>query len=417
MPGGGFVMSFTDITVFRDAERTLKEANENLEERVLERTRELETLNKKLVSATQRSEQESQSKSRFLAAVSHDLMQPLNAARLFASSLSEVAQEEESKRLSRHIESALSAAEDLIGDLLDISRLESGKLEVHLQSFKVNDVLSNLKAEFEALAHQQGVNFSTVSSSLYVHSDPKLLRRVIQNFLTNAFRYNPKGKVVLGVRRVAGRVRIDVWDNGIGIEQDKQQEIFEEFNRGSQVRSDQGLGLGLAISKGIAFVLGHEISMRSWPDQGSVFSLTLDKAEPHEVVPQKAAVLEAVHDLAHLRVLCVDNEQDILVGMQTLLERWGCEVKTALDIKQSMKALDNQWIPDVIFSDYRLDNGRTGLEVLQQCRLRLGDCFEGVIISADRSPDILDGIKSNGFSFMAKPVKPLKLRSLLNRIG
>lgn len=416
MPGGGFVMSFTDITVFRDAERTLKEANENLEERVLERTRELETLNKKLVSATQRSEQESQSKSRFLAAVSHDLMQPLNAARLFASSLSEVAQEEESKRLSRHIESALSAAEDLIGDLLDISRLESGKLEVHLQSFKVNDVLSNLKAEFEALAHQQGINFSTVSSSLYVHSDPKLLRRVIQNFLTNAFRYNPKGKVVLGVRRVAGRVRIDVWDNGIGIEQDKQQEIFEEFNRGSQVRSDQGLGLGLAISKGIAFVLGHEISMRSWPDHGSVFSLTLDKAEPHEVTPQKAAVLEAVHDLGHLRVLCVDNEEEILVGMQTLLERWGCEVKTALDIKQSMKALDNHWIPDVIFSDYRLDNGRTGLEVLQQCRLRLGDCFEGVIISADRSPDILDGIKSNGFSFMAKPVKPLKLRALLNRI-
>ncbi len=417
MPGGGFVMSFTDITVFRDAERTLQEANEHLEERVLERTRELETLNKKLVSATQRSEQESQSKSRFLAAVSHDLMQPLNAARLFASSLSEVAKEEESKRLSHHIESALSAAEDLIGDLLDISRLESGKLEVNRQSFNVNDVLANLKAEFAALAQQQGIIFSTVPSSLYVHSDPKLLRRIIQNFLTNAFRYNPKGKVVLGVRRVAGKVRIDVWDNGIGIEEDKQQEIFEEFNRGGQVRSDQGLGLGLAISKGIAHVLDHEISMRSWPDRGSVFSLILDKAEPVEVLPTKTSPLEAVHDLNHLRVLCVDNEEEILIGMQTLLERWGCDVKVALDIKQSLKALDNQWIPDVIFSDYRLDHGRTGLEVLQQCRLRLGDCFEGVIISADRSPDMLDGINSNGFSFMAKPVKPLKLRALLNRIG
>ncbi len=417
MPGGGFVMSFNDITVFRDAERTLKEANENLEERVLARTLELEKLNKQLVTATQRSEHESQSKSRFLAAVSHDLMQPLNAARLFASSLAEVAQEEESKRLSHHIESALSAAEDLIGDLLDISRLESGKLEVNFQSFKVNDVLANLKAEFEALARQQGINFSTVPSSLYVHSDPKLLRRVIQNFLTNAFRYNPKGKVVLGVRHIAGKVRIDVWDNGIGIEEDKQQEIFEEFNRGSQVRSDQGLGLGLAISKGIAHVLKHEISMRSWPDKGSVFSLTLDRSEPVVVVPQKVVALEAVHDLSHLRVLCVDNEEEILVGMRTLLERWGCEVKTALDIKQSLKALENQWIPDVILSDYRLDKGRTGLEVLQQCRLRLGDSFEGVIISADRSADILDGIKSNGFSFMAKPVKPLKLRALLNRIA
>ncbi|NVJ57211.1 MAG: PAS-domain containing protein, partial [Vibrionaceae bacterium] len=256
MPGGGFVMSFTDITVFREAEQALKEANETLEERVHARTEELEKLNKKLVSATQRSERESQSKSRFLAAVSHDLMQPLNAARLFASSLSEVAKDDETKKLSHHIESALGAAEDLIGDLLDISRLESGKLDVNIHSFEVNDVLSNLNAEFSALAKQQGVQFEMVPSSLIVQSDPKLLRRVVQNFLTNAFRYNPNGKVVLGVRRVKGQVRIEVWDNGTGIDEDKQQEIFEEFTRGSQVRSDQGLGLGLAISKGIAHVLG-----------------------------------------------------------------------------------------------------------------------------------------------------------------
>ncbi|ELD1800101.1 PAS-domain containing protein [Vibrio fluvialis] len=417
MPGGGFVMSFTDITVFRDAEQTLKEANENLEERVLERTRELEKLNKQLVSATQRSERESQSKSRFLAAVSHDLMQPLNAARLFASSLAEVARDDEVKRLSHHIESALSAAEDLIGDLLDISRLESGKLEIHPQSFAIKDVLANLNAEFSALARQQGVDFCMVPSSLYVRSDPKLLRRVVQNFLTNAFRYNPKGKVLLGVRRINGKVRIDVWDNGIGIEEDKQQEIFEEFNRGGQVRSDQGLGLGLAISKGIAHVLGHEISMRSWPGRGSVFSLTLEQSQPVVQEAPIVAVAEAVSDLSYLRVLCVDNEEDILVGMRDLLERWGCEVKTATDLVNSLKALDNQWIPDVILSDYRLDNGRTGLEVLQQCRLRLGDCFEGIIISADRSADILDGIKSNGFGFIAKPVKPIKLRAMLNRVG
>lgn len=417
MPGGGFVMSFTDITVFRDAEQTLKEANENLEERVLERTRELEKLNKQLVSATQRSERESQSKSRFLAAVSHDLMQPLNAARLFASSLAEVARDDEVKRLSHHIESALSAAEDLIGDLLDISRLESGKLEIHPQSFAIKDVLANLNAEFSALARQQGVDFCMVPSSLYVRSDPKLLRRVVQNFLTNAFRYNPKGKVLLGVRRINGKVRIDVWDNGIGIEEDKQQEIFEEFNRGGQVRSDQGLGLGLAISKGIAHVLGHEISMRSWPGRGSVFSLTLEQSQPVVQEAPIVAAAEAVSDLSYLRVLCVDNEEDILVGMRDLLERWGCEVKTATDLVSSLKALDTQWIPDVILSDYRLDNGRTGLEVLQQCRLRLGDCFEGIIISADRSADILDGIKSNGFGFIAKPVKPIKLRAMLNRVG
>ncbi len=415
MPGGGFVMSFTDITVFRDAEQALKDANETLEERVQERTQELEQLNKKLVSATQRSEHESQSKSRFLAAVSHDLMQPLNAARLFASSLSEVAKEPETKQLSQHIESALGAAEDLIGDLLDISRLESGKLDINVHGFAINDVLSNLNAEFSALAKQQGVEFTMIPSQLLVQSDPKLLRRVVQNFLTNAFRYSPKGKVVLGVRRVGSQARIDVWDNGMGIDEDKQQEIFEEFNRGTQVRSDQGLGLGLAISKGIAHVLGHQITMRSWPGKGSVFSITLARSEK-ALEPVKTVPASSTSDLSHLKVLCVDNETDILVGMETLLGRWGCDVRTAVDLVNSLQAIEETWVPDVILSDYRLDNGRTGLEVLQQCRLRLGDSFIGVIISADRTDDMLDGIKSNGFSFIPKPVKPLKLRAVLNRV-
>ncbi|WP_070969871.1 NahK/ErcS family hybrid sensor histidine kinase/response regulator [Vibrio sonorensis] len=414
MPGGGFVMSFTDITVFRDAEQALKEANETLEERVKVRTQELEKLNKQLVSATQRSEQESQSKSRFLAAVSHDLMQPLNAARLFASSLSEVAVDKETKDLSHHIESALGAAEELIGDLLDISRLESGKLDVNVQSFAVKEVLNNLNAEFSALGKQQGIDFSMMPSELLVKSDPKLLRRVVQNFLTNAFRYSPNGKVILGVRRHRGQVRIDVWDNGMGIDEDKQQEIFEEFTRASQVRSDQGLGLGLAISKGIAHVLGHEISMRSWPGRGSVFSIALPRAAE---ASKPTVVTESanVSSLSHLNVLCVDNEPEILIGMEQLLARWGCNVRTAQDIVNSLKCIDENWVPDVILSDYRLDNGRTGLEVLQQCKLRLGDSFIGVIISADRTPDMMDGIESNGFSFIPKPVKPLKLRAILNR--
>ncbi|SDH32948.1 Na+/proline symporter [Vibrio xiamenensis] len=416
MPGGGFVMSFTDITVFRDAERALQQANETLEERVKDRTQKLETLNKQLVAANQRSELESQSKSRFLAAVSHDLMQPLNAARLFASSFSEVAPDTQTKTLAEHIESALGAAEDLIGDLLDISRLESGKLDVNPRRFPIHDVLTNLNAEFSALARQQQVEFKMVSSSLLVNSDPKLLRRVVQNFLTNAFRYNPQGKVLLGVRRCGEQVRIDVWDNGIGIEQDKQQEIFEEFNRGSQVRSDQGLGLGLAISKGIAHVLGHDISMRSWPGQGSVFSITLPRVDAVEAIPVSEPSPNASHDLQGVRVLCVDNEPDILLGMDNLLSRWGCDVRLAHDIVESLQCLDDQWQPQVVLSDYRLDDGRTGLEVLQQCRLRMGERFIGVIISADRTEEMLETIAAQRFSFIAKPVKPLKLRAVLNRV-
>lgn len=415
MPGGGFVMSFSDITVFRETELALKEANENLESRVLERTRELEELNKRLVSATQNANSESQSKTRFLAAVSHDLMQPLNAARLFASSLSETAQEGETKQLSLNIESALGAAEELIGDLLDISRLESGKIKTEVHSFYLSDVLNNLNAEFSALANQQGISFKMVSSSLIVQSDPKLLRRILQNFLTNAFRYNPKGKVLIGARRSQGRVKIEVWDNGIGIPEEKQAAIFDEFTRGDPSHVSQGLGIGLAISRGLARVLGHEIGLGSWPGEGSVFSISLDigttVAVAKDLAPQPVSTLE------HIKVLCVDNEADILQGMRTLLERWGCEVKTAKDLVEALQSLQDEWLPDVIFSDYRLDNDRTGLEVLQQCRLRLGDNFEGIIISADRTEEMLSAIKSNGFGFIAKPVKPLKLRAVLNRVG
>ncbi len=414
MPNGGFVMSFTDITVFRQAEKALKETNETLESRVHERTRELEKLNQRLVGATQSAEKASHSKTRLLAAVSHDLMQPLNAARLFASSLSEVAKDGETKKISGHIESALGAAEELIGDLLDISRLEAGKLETNVHGFSLNPMLSNLEAEFGALAKQQGIDFNVIHSNLVVESDPKLLRRVLQNFLTNAFRYNPQGKVVLGARRVKGKIRLDVWDSGIGIPEEKQQAIFDEFTRVDQSRADQGLGLGLAIARGISHVLGHTISLRSWVNKGSVFSVTLDHGvELKREMPTVAQKPEL--PLSSLRVLCVDNEPNILIGMESLLQRWGCEVKTATDLFGSLRCLENDWSPDVIFSDYRLDNDRTGLEVLQQCRLRLGNRFEGVMISADKTEDLLESIKSNGFGFIAKPVKPLKLRAVLNR--
>ncbi|MGO2498307.1 MAG: hybrid sensor histidine kinase/response regulator [Vibrio litoralis] len=419
MPGGGFVMSFSDITAFRRAEQALKEANETLEDRVQERTYELEKLNTKLVSATQDAQQASQSKSRLLAAVSHDLMQPLNAARLFASSLSETASDDNTKQFSNHIESALGAAEDLIGDLLDISRLESGKVPTDIRCFELREVLDKLDAEFSVLAAEQNVEFERVPTQLIVESDPKLLRRVLQNLLTNAFRYSQqegrRGKVLLGVRRMQDDIRIEVWDNGIGIPLEKQGEIFDEFTRVDENRADQGLGLGLAIARGITRLLGHHLDLRSWPQQGTVFSVSLKRCHQLPVEPVKAKVIEHA-PLVNIKVLCVDNEPDILLGMKTLLERWGCEVRTALDLKQSISALEHDWNPEVVFSDYHLDNGRTGLEVLDALREQIGDSFVGVVISADRSEEVNQAIKAGGFQFLTKPVKPLKLRAVLNRL-
>jgi len=414
MPGGGFVMIFTDITAFREAQDVLKQANEQLEDRVHKRTEELEKLNEKLVAETQRTEKESRSKSRFLAAVSHDLMQPLNAARLFSSSLSEVAQDLKSKELAMHIESSLGAAEELIGDLLDISRLESGKLNTNIHRFALNDVLSHLNAEFTVIANQQSITFSMVPSSVIVLSDPKFLRRIIQNFLTNAFRYTPEGKVVLGVRHCGKCVRVDIWDNGSGIEESQQKVIFEEFTRRSTLRSDQGLGLGLAISKGLSHILGHSIEMHSWPGKGSVFSLVIKRAYnvDNRVLPEDSDSLN--QGLIGMRVLCVDNEESILEGMKHLLEHWGCDVRLAVDLVTGLQCIDDDWVPDVIFSDYRLENDLTGLTVLQQCRLRLGRHFDGIIISADRTQDTIDTIRANDFYFLPKPIKPLKLRAILN---
>ncbi|GAB3532685.1 hybrid sensor histidine kinase/response regulator [Photobacterium alginatilyticum] len=415
MPGGGFVMSFTDITAFRQAELALKEANENLEERVRLRTQELEQLNRQLVSATQQAEQQAHSKGRFLAAVSHDLMQPLNAARLFSSSLTEVAKEEETTKLAHHIESALGAAEDLIGDLLDVSRLEAGKLQVNVHPFPVRDVFSTLSAEFGALAQQQGIRFEVVNSNAVIVSDPKLLRRALQNFLTNAFRYNPNGKVVLGARRKQGQLTIEVWDNGPGIPQEKQAHIFDEFTRIERSGVDHGLGLGLAIARGISRVLDHQLSLRSWPGQGTVFGLDVRRGELARRVEKTAPVEEKTAPLAGIKVLCVDNEPDILLGMETLLARWGCDVRLAETVAGAMQQIDDAWQPDFVLSDYHLANEQTGLQVLQQCNLRLGKTFRGAVISADRTAETQQVIRGHGFSFISKPVKPLKLRALLNQ--
>ena len=416
MPSGGFVMSFSNITVFRQAEATLKESNENLEARVQKRTQQLEQLNQQLVIATQQAESQARSKSRFLAAVSHDLMQPLNAARLFSSSLVEVSEGQQSARLAAHITSALSAAEDLIGDLLDVSRLEAGKLAAHIVPLRVSDILSVLQAEFGVLAQQQQIDFKVVMSEAVILSDSKLLRRALQNFLTNAFRYNPKGRVLLGVRRRGERLLIEVWDNGPGIPIEKQADIFDEFTRMDQTDAEHGLGLGLAIARGISRVLDHPLGLRSWPQQGTVFSLAVVRSSA-PMLPLKTALLphSTRAPLAGLKVLCIDDEAKILVAMMTLLEQWQCEVRIAKNKVQTRQVLSDGWQPDAILSDYHLAKQQTGLEILLWCRTQLGSHFKGVVISADQLTDNQTMIQDHGFSFLSKPVKPLKLRVILNQ--
>ncbi|WNF45213.1 hybrid sensor histidine kinase/response regulator [Pseudomonas sp. SG20056] len=418
MPGGGFVMSFTDITEFREAERALKDANEGLEQRVSERTQELSQLNQALTEAKGVAEAANQSKTRFLTAVSHDLMQPLNAARLFSAALShqDDALPADARELVRHLDSSLRSAEDLISDLLDISRLENGRITPDRHAFVLNNLFDTLGAEFKVLAAEHGVDFRLRGSRLRVDSDIKLLRRILQNFLTNAFRY-AKGRVLLGVRRKGQQLRLEVWDRGPGIPDDKRKVIFEEFKRldSHQTRAEKGLGLGLAIADGLCRVLGHQLEVRSWPGKGSVFSVTIPlalNAEPPVLVSQPEHNGEA---LAGIQVLCIDNEDSILAGMHSLLSRWGCQVRTARNRLECEHLLSENVRPQLALVDYHLDDGETGTELMAWLRTRLGEPLPGVVISADGRPELIAQVHAAGLDFLPKPVKPAALRALLSR--
>jgi signal transduction histidine kinase len=419
MPGGGFVMSFSDITAFREAEHALKVVNESLEQRVAERTHELSQLNVALTEAKGNAEAANQSKTRFLAAVSHDLMQPLNAARLFSAALSHAGDNipNEAQQLITHLDSSLRSAEDLISDLLDISRLENGKFTPNCQPFALNTLFDTLGAEFKALAHEQGLSFRVRSSTLRIDSDVKLLRRVLQNFLTNAFRY-AKGPVLLGVRRKTGQLSLEVWDRGPGIPEDKRQVIFEEFKRldSHQTRAEKGLGLGLAIADGLCRVLGHTLQVRSWPGRGSVFSVTVPLAPQLAPLPVIAPVGELTRaPLNGTQVLCVDNEDSILIGMNSLLSRWGCQVWTARNREECQALLDQGIRPQLALVDYHLDDGETGTQLMAWLRTRLGEPVPGVLISADVRPELVAQVHAAGLDYLAKPVKPAALRALLSR--
>ena len=418
MPGGGFVMSFTDITAFRQAEQALKDANEGLEQRVSQRTQQLSALNQALSEAKGVAEAANQSKTRLLAAVSHDLMQPLNAARLFSAALSHQAEAlpREVSDLVRQLDNSLRSAEDLISDLLDISRLEGGRVQAERKAFPLASLFEPLGCEFTALAQQQGMDFRLRGSRAWVDSDSKMLRRVLQNFLTNAFRY-AQGRVLLGVRRQGEWLRLEVWDRGPGIPEDKRLLIFEEFKRldSHQTRAEKGLGLGLAIADRLCKVLEHPLEVRSWPGKGSVFSVSVPLVRQPRM-PAPRAVAEAPVQLpSNCQVLCIDNEDSILSGMHSLLSRWGCQVWTARNRLECEHLLEENVRPQLALVDYHLDDGDTGSELMAWLRIRLEAPIPGVVISADGRPELIAAVHAAGLDFLAKPVKPAALRALISR--
>lgn len=399
MPGGGFVATFTDVTAFRQAEDALKRANETLELRVEERTHAL-------AAATTEAQRANEAKSRFLAAVSHDLMQPLHAAQLFAHTLGERGHDSST---ARHLHGALTATEGLLAGLLDMARLEAGRLRAQPRDFALADVLDPLAAEFRALARDRGIRFDVVGSRQWVHSDPQLLRRVLQNFLSNALRYAEQGRVLLGVRTQGDTLHLQVWDNGPGIALGEQQSIFEEFRRGSAA-GGQGLGLGLSIAQRMADLLGHPIGLRSWSGKGSVFELAVPRAR---ALPRETVTPIEPQPLPAGRALVLDNEPAALSALSVLLSGWGWQVHAARTVEQAQSA---PWRPDVHIFDYHLDAGRTGLDVWHALGEGARD-VPTVILTADRDGELRQRLLDRGIGVLYKPLKPLALRQVLQRVA
>jgi signal transduction histidine kinase/CheY-like chemotaxis protein len=417
MPDGGIVTTFTDITPSVKAAEELERANESLERRVRERTEELTRLNSELGRAKAQADDANISKTRFLAAASHDILQPLNAARLYVTSLVERQRNGDDAQLVGNIDASLDAVEEIFGALLDISRLDAGAMKPEIVSFRIDELLRQLEVEFTPLAQEKGLALTFVRCSLIVQSDRRLLRRLLQNLVSNAIKYTPSGRVLVGCRRKRGRLRVDVCDTGLGIPPSKKHLVFKEFHRLDQgAKVARGLGLGLSIVERIARVLGHKIALTSSLGRGTQFSVEvpLSSAVPVREQPRAAHDADRVQ-LTGITVLCVDNDLTILDGMDTLLGGWGCRVLKAPDLAGAIAAVaDAKASPDGLLVDYHLDSGN-GIAAIEKLRRRFGADLTAILITADRSPRVREEARLQRIQVLHKPVKPAALRALLTQ--
>jgi Na+/proline symporter/CheY-like chemotaxis protein len=417
MPDGGLVMTFTDITPSVKAAEALERANATLERRVRERTKELTRLNTELERAKAEADDANVSKTRFVAAASHDILQPLNAARLYVTSLIERQRQGEDADLVRNVDASLEAVEEIFAALLDISRLDTGAMQPEMTDFRIDELLQRLEMEFTPLAREKNLDLTFMPCSLTVRSDRRLLRRLLQNLVSNAIKYTPTGRVLIGCRRRGGELRIEVYDTGIGIPQGKRRAVFKEFHRLDQgARVARGVGLGLSIVERIARVLGGEVTLKSNTGRGSRFSVAVPRAKAAAAKPVLQALPRAAAGrLAGTVALCIDNERSILDGMETLLGGWGCRVLTAPDLAAALAVLEASGLePDGLLVDYHLDGG-DGVAAIAALRRRLKRDLPAILITADRSAAVREEARTAGAHVLNKPVKPASLRALITQ--
>ncbi|MEZ5764988.1 MAG: PAS domain-containing hybrid sensor histidine kinase/response regulator [Xanthobacteraceae bacterium] len=413
----GVVITFSDITQSVEAAEALERANATLERRVRERTEELTRLNSELARAKGEADEANLSKTRFLAAAGHDLLQPLNAARLYVTSLVERQVGGEEARLVGNIDDSLEQIEQLLGALLDISRLDAGALKPSLTNFRIADVLRALQVEFTPIARAKGLDLTFVLSSQPIRSDRTMLLRLLQNLISNAVKYTPQGKVLVGCRRQGASLQIDIYDTGLGIPVSKRKEIFQEFHRLEQgARIARGLGLGLSIVQRMARVLNHGLALDSTRQGGSHFSVTVPVSETVSPTMTIAPVISASRTPLHgALIVVVENEPAILDGMRTLIGGWGADVIAECDAAAAVRAIEQDGrVPDGFIVDYHLDRGH-GIAAIADLRERYGEDAPALLITADRSPKVREAARAARINMLNKPVKPASLRATIGQ--
>jgi len=363
-----------------------------------------------------RAEEASRSKSRFFAAANHDLRQPLHSLGLFATALRNGQVDEAGRKLIDQILACTESLEQLFDNLLDISRLDAGQVDVKRDNVPVNAVFERLRSTFAVPAQDKGLKLHIRRSKALLNTDATLLLRILSNLVANAIRYTDRGCILVACRKRGTQARIEVWDSGIGIQAEQHERVFEEFFQLNNPERDRsrGLGLGLATVKRIATLLDHPLRLRSAPGRGSRFTLEVPLTDPDQIQSIAATVEQKVPNLLRGKLIVViDDEASVRLGMQSLLDSWGCKCVTAMDAEEMLRSLAGR-APDFIIADLRLRGSATGIEAIRTMRAALGDSIPAVLISGDTATEQLRKVSAAGLTLMHKPLKPIRLRALLN---
>lgn len=372
--------------------------------------------------AQQQAEAASNEKSRFLAAASHDLRQPLQSLVLFSDALTGQASNHETRRLARQIEKSVHALSDMFDELLDLSRLEAGMLQPRLQHFSLSLLLDRLYVNFAPLAQAKGLGFdvSTGRSSstvgIVLHTDPFLLERILHNLLTNAIRYTDDGEVVLRCTQSEAGVTFEVVDTGIGIPQENIPHIFEEYYQADNFNRDRrkGLGLGLAIVRRIERLLGTRIEVRSGLGEGSSFSFSMPLGDA-DLLSQPFGMMPASHDLTGAVVALVEDDPDIRHMSEKMMEQWGCQVVAGELPGEVIRGVEARKLrPGLLVCDYRLPQGVTAMHAISEMRAKWGEKTPALVVTGDTAPEVLQEIQNTGAMLLHKPVTPVRLRAMMH---